>query len=66
MQRHFSAEEAAFTMYRFFLAREPDPEGLSNLVAALHAGATLEEAMREMARSKEFRDRLYQFLRTLD
>ncbi len=53
-------------MYRFFLAREPDPEGLSNLVAALHAGATLEEAMREMARSKEFRDRLYQFLRTLD
>ena len=43
-------------IYRGVLNREPDPEGLIQLSAALRRGSSLETAIREMIGSDEFRE----------
>lgn len=66
MDRHMDTAEVVTTLYRFLLGREPDLEGLASHRAALNGGRSLEEFMTDMARSEEFRARLYAFVRSVD
>ena len=58
--------EVVTTLYRFLLGREPDLEGLESHRAVLNDGQSLQDLMIDMARSEEFRGRLYAFLRSVD
>ncbi len=54
IDRKMSSEETVKILYRIYMNREADPEGLAFWMAQLAEGMTLEEAVREFAASGEF------------
>ncbi len=53
--RNLGSEEIVKILYKVYMNRDADPDGLANWIARLDAGASLEDIVKEFANSDEFK-----------
>jgi len=66
MSKHFSSPDIVAAIFRFLLDREPDATGLSTYSDELDRGRAIDEVMKMIAQSEEFRLKFHLFFQEIN
>lgn len=66
MAKKFESQEIVAAIFRFLLAREPDEIGMSAYAGELDQGRSIDDIMKFIAQSEEFRGRFHLFFQEIN